>query len=194
VSGSDPVQPPASDVRFTYDDYLQFPDDGQRHELLDGEHVVTPSPSTKHQRLSMKLPVRLGRFVEEQRLGQLFAAPFDVQFSAFDVVEPDLLFVSAARLSGLLTAANVQGAPDLVIEISSPSTRKRDETIKRRLYERFGVHEYWVVDLELDEIKVYRLSEGRFSRVAELALERDEVLESPLFPGLRLPLREVVEE
>jgi Uma2 family endonuclease len=142
----------------------------------------------------MKLPVRLGRFVEEQRLGQLFAAPFDVQFSAFDVVEPDLLFVSAARLSGLLTAANVQGAPDLVIEISSPSTRKRDETIKRRLYERFGVHEYWVVDLELDEIKVYRLSEGRFSRVAELALERDEVLESPLFPGLRLPLREVVEE
>ncbi|MGE4083155.1 MAG: Uma2 family endonuclease [Vicinamibacterales bacterium] len=188
------MQPPASDIRFTYDDYLQFPADGQRHELIGGEHVVTPSPGTRHQRLSMRLSVRLGRFVEEQRLGQLFAAPFDVVFSAFDVVEPDLLFVSAARRDDVLTAANVQGAPDLVVEIGSSSTRKRDETIKRRLYERFGVSEYWVIDPELDEIKVYRLSEGRFARVAELALERDEVLESPLFPGLRLPLREIFEE
>jgi len=188
------VRPPASDLRFTYDDYLQFPDDGQRHELIDGEHYVTASPNTRHQSIVLNLSVLVGSYLRVHRLGRAFTAPFDVVFSPFDVVEPDLLFVSTARLADVLTAANVQGAPDLVVEIGSSSTRKRDETIKRRLYERFGVSEYWVIDPELDEIKVYRLVDGRYTRAAELALERDEVLESPLFPGLMLPLREIFEE
>jgi Uma2 family endonuclease len=85
----------------------------------------------------------------------------------------------------------VRGAPDLVVEIGSPSTRKRDETTKRRLYERFGVAEYWVVDPELDEIKVYRMVDGRYTRTAELSLERADVLTSPLFPGLALPLADI---
>lgn len=94
----------------------------------------------------------------------------------------------------MLTAAHVHGAPDLVVEIGSPSTRRRDETTKRRLYERFGVVEYWVVDPELDEIKVYRQVDGRYARAAELSLERGDVLTSPVFPGLDLALADVFDD
>ena len=85
----------------------------------------------------------------------------------------------------------VHGAPDLVVEIGSPGTRRRDETIKKRLYERFAVSEYWVVDPELDMIKVYRRSEGRYVRVAELSLENKDVLTTPLLPGLEMPLSRI---
>jgi Uma2 family endonuclease len=105
-----------------------------------------------------------------------------------------VLFVSKTRQPDVLTAKHVRGAPDLVVEIGSPSTRKRDETIKRRLYERFGVSEYWVVDPELDEVKVYRHVEGRFERAALLAREQADVLTSPLFPGLALPLGDVFDD
>ncbi len=191
VSGPDAARPTPSDVKLTYDDFVHFPEDGKRHELIDGEHVVTPSPNAKHQSVSINLSSLLWAYVGAHHLGRVFAAPFDVVFSDFDVVEPDLLFVSQARQADVLTAAHVRGAPDLVVEIGSPSTRKRDETTKRRLYERFGVAEYWVVDPELDEIKVYRMVDGRYTRTAELALERDEVLTSPLFPDLELPLSDI---
>lgn len=187
------MRPPAPDVRFTFDDFLQFPDDGKRHELIDGEHFVTASPNTAHQVIAGNLHGHLWTYLRERPVGRVFMAPFDVVFSNFDVVEPDVLFVSTARQADVLTTAHVRGAPDLVVEIGSPSTRKRDETIKRRLYERFGVAEYWVVDPELDAIKVYRLNDGRFVRVAELTLEHDDILESPLFPGLVLRLSEIFE-
>jgi Uma2 family endonuclease len=194
VSGSDSARPPASGVKLTYDDFVLFPDDGKRHELIDGEHYVTPSPNTKHQTIVLNLAVLIGGHLRTHRTGRLFVAPFDVVFSDFDVVEPDLLFVSKARQPDVLTAKHVRGAPDLVVEIGSPSTRKRDETIKRRLYERFGVSEYWVVDPELDEVKVYRHVEGRFERAALLAREQADVLTSPLFPGLALPLGDVFDD
>jgi Uma2 family endonuclease len=155
---------------------------------------VTPSPNAKHQRISMNLSVLLGAFVRTQRLGQLFAAPFDVLLSDLDVVEPDLVFVSNARQADVLTAAHVRGAPDLVVEIGSPSTRTRDETIKRRLYERFGVTEYWVIDPELDTIKVYRLVDGRFTRTSELSLEQDDALTSSLLPGFDVRLADIFDE
>jgi Uma2 family endonuclease len=194
VSGHDSVRPTASDVKLTYDDLVQLPDDGKRHEIIDGEHYVTASPNTKHQRVVTSLVGLVWSFIRSQELGQLFVAPFDVVFSDFDVVEPDLLFVSQARQADVLTAAHVRGAPDLVVEIGSPSTRKRDETTKRRLYERYGVAEYWVIDPELDEIKVYRLADGRFVRASVLALEQGDVLTSPLFPGLELRLAEIFDD
>ena len=122
------MRPPASDVRLTYDDFLQFRDDGKRHELIDGEHVVTPSPNTKHQTIAGNLHGLIWTYLRQQPVGRVFVAPFDVVFSDFDVVEPDLLFVSTARRADVLTAAHVRGAPDLVVEIGSPGTRKRDET------------------------------------------------------------------
>jgi len=178
-------------VKLTYDDFVQFPDDGQRHELIDGEHYVTPSPNRKHQRVSGNIHLLIGAWLEQRPIGQLFYAPFDVVFSRFDVVEPDLLYMSNERAATVLTAANVQGTPELVIEIGSPGTRKRDETIKRRLYERAGVSEYWVVDPELDVVRVYQREGETFARPVELSAEAGDVLTTTLLSGLELPLARV---
>ena len=142
-------------VKLTYDDFLLFPDDGQRHELIDGEHYVTPSPNTAHQRIVGNLYFALRGYLHAHTMGEVFMAPFDVVFSQFDVVEPDLLYISKERRE-VLTTQNVRGAPDLVIEVGSPGTRRRDETIKRRLFERSGVPEYWIVDPDLDVVRLYR--------------------------------------
>jgi Uma2 family endonuclease len=104
------------------------------------------------------------------------------------VVEPDLLYVSNERAADLLGGEHVTGAPDLVIEIASPGTRQRDETIKRRLYERAGVREYWTVDPDIDAVRVYRRDGEHFSRPIELSRERSDVLTTPLLDGLHLPL------
>ena len=178
-------------VKLTYDDFVQFPDDGQRHELIDGEHYVTPSPNRKHQRVSGNIHLLIGAWLEERPIGQLFYAPFDVVFSRFDVVEPDLLYMSNERAATVLTAANVQGTPELVIEIGSPGTRKRDETIKRRLYERAGVSEYWVVDPELDVVRVYQREGETFARPVELSAEAGDMLTTTLLSGLELPLTRI---
>jgi Uma2 family endonuclease len=193
VPGQDLPPPSGSGVKLTYDDFVHFPDDGKRHELIDGEHYVTPSPNTKHQRIVSNLTGLIWSFLRVHRVGEVFGAPLDVVFSDFDVVEPDLLFVSNERRD-VLTAQNVRGAPDLVVEIGSPSTRRRDELTKHRLYERFGVSEYWVVDPELDLIKVYRLAEGRYIRVSELTLAAGDVLTTPVLPGLELPLSAIFHE
>jgi Uma2 family endonuclease len=123
-------------------------------------------------------------------VGRVFVAPFDVVFSDIDVVEPDLLYIARERFH-VLTAAHVRGAPDLAVEILSPGTRRTDEITKRRLYERFGVAEYWVVDPELDTIKIYRRRAVSFERVAELAAETNDVLTTPLLPGWSMSLAEV---
>jgi Uma2 family endonuclease len=133
----------------------------------------------------------MGTWLEAHPIGQVFFAPFDVVFSRFDVVEPDLLYMSNERAAEVLTEANVQGTPELVIEIGSPRTRKRDETIKRRLYERAGVSEYWVVDPELDVVRVYRRGANGFERPVELRDDTNDVLTTPLLPGLQMPLSRV---
>jgi Uma2 family endonuclease len=194
MPGNDAMKPASSGVKLTYDDFLLFPDDGKRHELIDGEHYVTPSPYKKHQTIVWNLNGLLYIYLQDHPVGKAFGAPLDVVFSHFDVVEPDLLFVSAERAGSVLTEKNIQGAPDLVVEIGSSATRKPDETIKRRLYERFGVVEYWVIDPELDAIKVYRRVGDRYERAAELTLEASDTLTSPLLPGLELPLSKIFEE
>ena len=181
---------PKAPVKLTYDDLMLFPDDGKRHEIIDGVHYVTPSPNTKHQVVAGNLHLALGSYLKAQPIGVVFFAPFDVLFSQFDVVEPDLLYISRARRD-VLTDKNVQGAPDLVVEILSPGTRKRDTTLKGTLYERGGVQEYWVVDPRLDRIRVFRRTDDVFVSAAELLAERGDALTSPLFPGLSVPLAEI---
>ena len=190
VTGSEPPRRPSSGVKLTYDDFVLFPDDGQRHELIDGEHYVTPSPNLKHQAIVRNLLTLMGPYLRDRRIGKVYAAPLDVVFSHFDVVEPDVLYVSEARRQ-VLTPQNVQGAPDLVVEVGSPGTRRRDEKLKHQLYERFGVSEYWVVDPDIDVVRVYRLADGRYVRVQELSLDLGEVLATPLLPGLELPLSDL---
>ena len=191
VPGSDDIRLSSPGVKLTYDDFVLFPDDGKRHELIDGEHYVTPSPTLKHQKVLGSLHLLIGGWLEQQPIGQIYCAPFDVVFSMFDVVEPDLLYMSNERAEVVLTEANVQGAPELVIEIGSPSTRQRDETIKRRLYERAGVSEYWFVDPEIDVVRVYRRGADGFKRPIELTAEDNDVLTTPLLPGLSLPLARI---
>jgi Uma2 family endonuclease len=191
MSGHDGALPNPRGVKLTYDDFVLFPDDGLRHELIDGEHYVTPSPNTKHQRVSYNLTLQLGKWLEQHPVGRLFFAPLDVVFSQSDVVEPDLLYMSSARAAEIETTANIRGVPELVVEIGSPSTRRRDETVKRSLYERAGVTEYWVVDPELDVIRVYRRDGERFARPQELSTEAGDVLTTPLLPGLDLALADI---
>jgi Uma2 family endonuclease len=191
MSGHDGALPNPRGVKLTYDDFVLFPDDGLRHELIDGEHYVTPSPSTKHQRVLRNLILLVGQWLRVHPVGELFPAPFDVVFTPSDVVEPDLLYMSNERAAEILTDANVQGVPELVVEIGSPSTRRRDETIKRRLYERAGVSEYWVVDTELDVVRVYRREGESFARPAELSAEAGDMLTTALLPGLALHLVDI---
>ena len=181
-------------MKLTYDDFLRFPDDGKRHELIDGEHYVTPSPNTKHQRVLGTLHGLIWSHLQTHPLGDVFLAPFDVVFSFFDIVEPDLLYLSHERAAIALTPDNVKGVPELVVEIVSKGTSKRDETIKRRLYERAGVSEYWLVDPVAETIRVYRRDGARFGRPLELLRQAGDVLATPHLPGLTLPLARIFRE
>jgi Uma2 family endonuclease len=172
-------------VKLTYDDYVRFPDDGMRHELIDGEHFVTPSPNRRHQRVGMRLTVSIANWLAEHPVGELFFAPFDVVFTKFDVVEPDLLYVSNERARDWLTDKHALGA-DLVIEIGSPSTARRDETVKLALYQRGGVEEYWFVDPDHDLIRVYRRTGDTF--LSPASFSGPAILTTPLFPGFELSL------
>jgi Uma2 family endonuclease len=178
-------------TRLTYADLVAMPEDGKRHELIDGEHYVTPAPTTRHQLVLGHLYLDLAGYVEANGLGQAFFAPLDVVLSDYDVVEPDLLFVSTERLARI-GRAYVHAAPDLAVEVLSPGTRKIDATKKLRLYEKFGVAEYWMIDPEAEWVEVYRASsvgEHRLHQAARLLRERgDGPLTSPLFPGLVLQL------
>ena len=183
---------PNPQVKFTYEDYLLFPDDGKRNELIDGDHYVTPAPKTKHQRVSSHLHRILSSFVYDRRLGQVLAAPTDVVLSDLDVVQPDVIFISS-RHASIVTENNIQGPPDLVIEIISETTRRTDEVIKRKQYERFRVPEYWIVDPEVETVKVYRLADRGYQRAAELTKEAGDSLTTPLLPSLQNPLPAIFE-
>jgi Uma2 family endonuclease len=179
----------APDTRLTYRDFVLFPDDGRRHEIIDGEHYVTPSPTRRHQELVGRLFFEIELFLREHPgPGRVFVAPFDVLFTRWDVVEPDLLFIAGDQ-ADILTAENVQGAPALVIEILSPETRKTDEQAKRHLFDRGGVREYWLVDPDRDLVMVFRRTpDGVFPLEAELSREAGAVLGTPLMPGLAIRL------
>jgi Uma2 family endonuclease len=189
MEGGAMAQPMGGRAKLTFEDFLLFPDDGKQHELIDGEHFVTPAPHLRHQRVSQNLFVLLHAHVRENGLGQVFYAPVDVVLTPFDVVEPDLLFVATGRLA--ILGANVEGAPDLVVEILSPSTRRRDEVLKRDLYDFGGVREYWLVDIEAASIKAYRREGERFARPQVLTAADGDALRSPLLPGLEIALSQV---
>jgi Uma2 family endonuclease len=172
--------------KLTYADLAGFPDDGRRHELIGGAHYVTPSPATGHQRLVVRLVAAFSDYFRAHPVGEVFAAPFDVLLSEHDVVEPDLLVILQDQ-DDILTEQHVRGAPAIVIEILSPATRRRDEGIKRRLYERTGVREYWVFDEAGAVVKAFRRGAGQgFEPAVVLAAEARAVLTSPLLPELAI--------
>ena len=174
-------------VKYTYEDYMRTPDD-VRYELLDGELILSPSARTAHQRTVRKIFMPLTTFVEENELGEVFVAPYDVALDDFNVVQPDILFVSNER-AHIVTELNIQGTPDLVIEILSPSTARRDRTQKRSLYERHDVKEYWQGDTDAKEVTVLTLENGVY-RVAGVYAEGETVV-SPLLEGFELRVDDI---
>jgi Uma2 family endonuclease len=183
---------PSTSTKLTYEDYLHIPEDGRRHEIIDGEHYVNPSPNTKHQTVLLNLGSTLHQFVRAHRLGRVFVAPYDTLFSNVDIVQPDILFVRSARLH-LITRANLKGAPDLAVEILSDN-RRYDEVVKKKLYEGSGVLEYWIVDPELDSLKIYRRSGNAFAPAEIIATETGGTITTPLLPGFSLDLHDVFAE
>ncbi len=146
--------------RFRYADLAAFPDDNVIREIIDGELIVTPAPTTRHQRAVMNLSLILGAY-RNTHGGDAFTAPTGVYLADDNVVEPDLLFVRADHLDRV-ELAFVNGPPDLVVEISSPSTRRIDIVRKRELYARFEIPEYWFVDLDAERVEIYRLQAGAY--------------------------------
>ena len=173
--------------KLTYDDLLVMPDDGLRHEIIDGVLYVSPSPSLPHQFTLGKLYQAIANYLDANPVGEAYLAPFDVVFTRHDVVEPDLLFVVADRLS-VLTERNVSGSPDLVVEVLSPGTRRVDLTLKRDLFERQAVREYWIVDPVAGTVDVWRRIGTRLVACERLTRERAHVLTSPLLPRFEIPL------
>src|SRR5262249_24787056 len=191
MAGSDRASTARSAVKLTYDDFVHFPDDGKRHELIDGQHYVTPSPNIRHQRIVGTLYLLIASWLESHRVGEVFLSPTDVVLSDIDIVVPDLLYLSNERAAQVLTPLHVKGVPELVVEIASKRTRKRDQTIKRQLYERVGVSEYWTVDPDVDVVRVHRRDEGGFGRPLELSRAAGDVLTTTLLPGLEMPLARI---
>jgi Uma2 family endonuclease len=185
------MHPVTPGVKLTYDDLLRLPDDDRRHELIDGEHYVTPSPNLRHQRISGNLHLLIGNWLASHPIGQIFYAPADIVLSPHDVVVPDLFYLSHARAADVITPERVCGVPDLLIEILSPGTRRRDETVKRALYERNGVLEYWMVDPVGEAVRVHRRTGHEFEVLPPCRCADEGVLTTPLLPGLEIAMRAV---
>lgn len=177
-------------VILTYDDYCQLPEDRNRYELFEGELQVTPSPSTRHQRIVRKLAYILIGHVEQQQSGEVFFAPFDVLLSDITVVQPDILFVSRER-QAIVLPAHIRGAPDLAIEVVSPTTSQRDHQAKRQLYARHGVSYYWLVDPDRQRIEAYALDDGDYRRT--VVASETAGFAAPPFPDLAIPLADLWE-
>ena len=178
---------------WTYADLVALPDDQLRHELIDGEHVVTPSPNTGHQQVSKRLFLALDRYAEEHASGEVLYAPFDVKLSLSTVLVPDLVYFTVERFARVVNEKHATAAPDLVVEILSPGTRRRDKGRKRAVYDREGVQEYWIVDPEAQAITALRRPrpDAGLTDVTTATLASGAILQSPLFPGLQIPLRDV---
>jgi Uma2 family endonuclease len=179
-------------TRMTYEDYVKLPDDGQRYEIVDGELIVNAAPVPRHQRIVRVLLVQLDRYFEDHGGGEVFASPIDVLLERDSVAQPDLIVIKSER-AAIIGEKNVQGAPDLVIEVLSDATRRLDEIDKRKLYERTGVDEYWIVDPVIEVVKIYRRAGDAavFTRVAEIGVEDGGTITTPLLAGFVLDVNDV---
>jgi len=173
---------------LTYEDYCALPDDGLRYEVIEGCLFAEPSPRRAHQQAAANLLMILRGHVRARGLGEVYIAPFDVILDRRTVVVPDLVFVARARAS-IVTERAVEGVPDLIVEILSPTTTRRDRVAKLNAFARRGVAHYWLVDPDARTLEALALAEGAYR--VEAALEEDAVFRPRLFPDLEIPLPEL---
>lgn len=170
---------------LTADDIWQTPDDGNRYEIIDGELYVSPPPVTEHQSASGGLHWRIAAFLDEHPIGKVWAAPIGVKLDTGTGVQPDLVYVSQERLR-IVSARGIEGAPDLVVEILSPSTRRLDLGVKLRRYQAAGIPHYWVVDPRRRTITTYSLVDGTYELTGSHG--PGSIFRPALFPGLAIPV------
>ena len=176
--------------KFTYKDYAKTPE-GERYELIDGELIMAAAPNMAHQNAQSIIGGEFYVLVRDRNLGWVYFSPTDVYLSDTDVVQPDLLFISRAR-SRIRTGKNIRGAPDLVVEILSPSTSANDWGYKRDLYAKHGVREFWLVDPYAKQVIVMLLKDGSYEIVG--VYREDDTLRSPTLEGFELDLGRVFDD
>jgi Uma2 family endonuclease len=172
--------------RKTIEDYMSLPE-GVRAELIDGEIFMSPSPKYRHQQIQKRLSRLLDDFVTSQALGEICVPPLDVHLLSGDVVQPDIIFVAAANRG--IVQEWIRGVPDLLVEIVSPEGAERDRIVKRDLYARNGVREYWLVDDATRSVEILTLSQGRYAPYG--FFEEGDCATSVVLPGLALPVRDL---
>lgn len=174
---------------WTYEDWLNFPYDGWKYEIIDGELYMSPPPTTDHQRSSVKLVIRMGRYVEDNDLGEILEAPCGVRLPNQPVpVEPDIFFIKKERLS-IIGEKEVEGAPDLIVEILSPSSINYDREKKFETYQAAGVPEYWLVDYRAKTVEVFTLAKSIYTLAGNYQMG-DEVTSEQL-PGFKIAVETI---
>lgn len=174
--------------KYTYQDYLDLPEDGKRYEVINGELIMVAAPSTFHQSVLINLVNDLKNFLNREKVGKVFCVPIDVKLSDRNVVQPDIIFVSQNN-SNIITENNVEGTPDLIIEILSPGTAYHDLIEKKEIYERFDVKEYWIVDPKKQRIEIYQNINQRFELNQRIELEG--TVESLVIKGFKISLESI---
>ncbi|MDY7031282.1 MAG: Uma2 family endonuclease [Thermodesulfobacteriota bacterium] len=173
--------------QYTYEDYLRLPE-GSPYQLIGGDLIMVPSPTPYHQRISRKIGAILLQHIEENDLGELLYSPIDVFFGQEHTFQPDIIFISKERLS-IIGDVKVEGAPDLVIEILSPSTAYYDLGTKYEVYEKSGVKEYWLVHPDRKSIEVYENRNEKFHRVQ--AVTQQGIIQSKLLKNVTVDLKKI---
>ena len=180
---------PIEKRKQTYADYARETPEGWGYELFDGNiRDMAPAPYTNHQSIALNLSTELKLFAEKNNLGKIYIAPTDVYFDEHDCVQPDILFIAKEHLH-IITEKNIQGAPDLVIEIVSPHHMQHDTVEKKNLYERFGVKEYWIVFPEEERVVIFSLKNAAYHLLATYT--KADVLHSQLFSALKIQLTKI---
>jgi len=169
---------------LTADDYRALPETGPRYQLIEGDLYMAPAPNRFHQDISRNLQFELQSYLKANPIGKLYGAPFDVYLDEHNVFQPDLIVVLNEH-AGILTEAGAEGAPDFVVEILSPKTRRLDLINKKRLYATRGVRELWVIDPETRVVTIHRFAEGGRESISEVA--ESDVLITSLLPGFKIP-------
>jgi Uma2 family endonuclease len=173
--------------RWTYEEYYKL-DDDQRYEIIDGELLVAPAPDTWHQAWIGELHLILDRHVRARQLGKVLLSPVDVVLDPENTVQPDIVFVAAGN-AGIIQRRAIFGVPDLLVELVSPSSVRRDRYDKKALYARFGVKEYWIGDPANMALEILTLKEGRYE--LHCCVEEKGKLTSLVLQGLEFDLSEI---
>lgn len=176
--------------RLTVDDYLLMPDNGKLLQLIDGDFIMAPAPNLKHQEVSRNIETEIAKFLEKNPIGKILDAPIDYYVDTYNVVQPDLVYISKERYN-ILFDRGIRNAPDLIIEIISTGTEDTDRNLKKDLYWRAGVKEYWIVDLEKESIEVYKLENSEYRLTKIYWKSNNERIRTDLLPGLEIDLKKI---